>query len=588
LLINYSHGDAYSKQVLDHQTYTSTTIAYKRGEILSSNGTVLAYSEKVYNLILDPKLVLSDSNYREPTISALVQCFDLNREDLETILNTKPNSQYEKLLKELTSSQIAEFQSLQQDTDNNPYIKGVWFEESYIRKYPFSTLACNVIGFASALNGGELGLESYYNDELSGTDGVTYSYVGDNLDVQETTKDAVDGYNLVTTIDYNVQSIIEKKIKEYNEEKPSNATAVLVMDPNNGEVLGMASYPFFDLNSPRSLDSLYSEEEQKSLTNEEQVNALYSLWKNYCISETLEPGSTFKPFTVAAGLEDEVVHDSDTFYCAGFEEVGGYTIRCHVYSTTGSHGSITLEQALMQSCNPAMMQIAAKLGGVRMAHYQTLFGFGSKTGIDLPSEEAGITKGSDMSETDAATNSFGQNINVTMIQMGAAFCSLINGGNYYQPHILKRIEKESGEVVKSFDATLVKQTVTSSTSQLLRKYLKSTVDSGLAVKAGVTGYSIGGKTGTAQKGTRSDLKWIISFIGFAPVDNPQVMVYVVIDEPYGTTGTSGSSSDVLTLSHDILEALLPYMNIFKDSEAEPVDTTGAADEGTVQININNN
>jgi stage V sporulation protein D (sporulation-specific penicillin-binding protein) len=193
-----------------------------------------------------------------------------------------------------------------------------------------------------------------------------------------------------------------------------------------------------------------------------------------------------------------------------------------------------------------------------------------------------------MSETDAATNSFGQNINVTMIQMGAAFCSLINGGNYYQPHMLKRIEKESGEVVKSFDATLVKQTVTSSTSQLLRKYLKSTVDSGLAVKAGVTGYSIGGKTGTAQKGTRSDLKWIISFIGFAPVDDPQVMVYVVIDEPYGTTGTSGSSTDVLTLSHDILEELLPYMNIFKDSEAEAVDTTNAADEGTVQINIDNN
>jgi stage V sporulation protein D (sporulation-specific penicillin-binding protein) len=577
LLINYNHGDAYSKQVLDHQSYTSTTISYKRGEILSSNGTVLAYSEKVYNLIFDPKLVLSDSAYREPTVNALVQCFDLKREDLELILNTKPNSQYEKLLKELTSAQIAEFQALQQDTENNPYIKGVWFEESYIRKYPFSTFACNVIGFASALN-----------DELSGTDGVTYSYIGDNLDVQETTKDAVDGYNLVTTIDYNVQSIIEKKIKEYNDEKPSNATAVLVMDPNNGEVLGMASYPFFDLNTPRSLDSLYSEEEQKSMTDAQKVDALYSVWKNYCISQTLEPGSTFKPFTVAAGLEEEVVSDSDTFYCAGFEEVGGYTIKCHVYSTLGSHGSITLEQALMQSCNPAMMQIAAKLGGVRMAHYQTLFGFGRKTGIDLPSEEAGITKGSDMTETDAATNSFGQNINVTMIQMGAAFCSLINGGNYYQPHILKRIEKESGEVVKSFDATLVKQTVTASTSRLLRKYLKATVDSGLAMKAGVTGYSIGGKTGTAQKGTRSDLKWIISFIGFAPVDNPQVMVYVLIDEPYGTTGTSGSSADVLTLSHDILEELLPYMNIFKDSEAEDVDTSGSTDEGTVQINIENN
>lgn len=585
-MINYSHGDTYSKAVLDHQSYTSTTIPYKRGEILTSNGNILAYSERVYNLILDPKLVLSDEKYKEPTVNALVQCFGIERETLETILSTKKDSQYEKLLKELTADQIAEFKALTADTKNNPNIKGVWFEDSYIRKYPFSTLACDVVGFASAVNGGELGLESYYDEELSGTDGVTYSYVNDNLDVQETTKDAVDGYNIVTTLDYNVQNIIEKHIAAYNEEKPSKATAVLVMNPNNGEVLGMASYPFFDLNDPRSLESAYTEEQRASMTDEEMTNALYAIWRNYCISETFEPGSTFKPFTVAAGLEEGVTHDGDTFYCAGFEQVGGYTIRCHVYSK-GGHGDLTLEQALMQSCNPAMMQIAAKLGGAKLAQYQRLFGFGSKTGIDLPAEENGIVKGESMSETDAATNSFGQNINVTMSQMGAAFSSAINGGNYYQPHIVKRIEKDSGEVVKTFEPTLVRQTVTASTSQLLKQYMKATVDDGLAKKASVTGYSIGGKTGTAQKGKRDDLKWIISFIGFAPVDNPQVMVYVLVDEPYETTGTSGSSSDALILSHDILEELLPYMNIFKDAEAEPVDTTGSEDEGTVSITVEN-
>lgn len=585
--INYSHGDTYSKAVLDHQTYTSTTIPYKRGEILTSNGTILAYSERVYNLIMDPKLILSDAKYREPTINALVQCFGLERENLETILNTKKDSQYEKLLKELTSDEIAGFKALVADTKNNPNIKGIWFEDSYIRKYPFSTLACDVVGFASAANGGELGLESYYDDELSGTDGVSYSYVDDNLDVQETTKDAVDGHNIVTTIDYNVQSIIEKHIVAYNEERPSNATAVLIMDPNNGEILGMAGYPFFDLNNPRSLEGVYTEEELAAMSDAEATNALYSLWRNYCISQTYEPGSTFKPFTVAAGLEEGVTHDGDTFYCAGFEEIGGYTIRCHVYNKTGSHGDISLEEALMQSCNPAMMQIAAKLGGVKLAQYQRIFGFGSKTGIDLPAEENGIVKKADMSETDAATNSFGQNINVTMIQMGAAFCSVINGGNYYQPHIVKRIEKASGEVVKTFEPTLVRQTVTNSTSQLLRKYLKATVDEGLAQKAGVTGYAIGGKTGTAQKGKRDDLKWIISFIGFAPVENPQFMIYVVIDEPYETTGTSGTSSDALLLSHDILQELLPYMNVFKDAEAEPVDTSNSSDESTVNIGIEN-
>ena len=216
LLINYNHGEAYSKTVLDHQSYTSTTIPYKRGQIQDANGTVLAYSERVYNLILDPKLILSDEKYKEPTLTALTECFDLKRSDLESILATKSTSQYEKLLKELTKDEISEFESRVEDTKNNPYIKGVWFEDSYIRKYPFSTLAADVIGFASAANGGELGLENYYDEELSGTDGISYSYVGENLDVETQEKKAEDGYNLVTTIDYKVQSIIENKIKEFN------------------------------------------------------------------------------------------------------------------------------------------------------------------------------------------------------------------------------------------------------------------------------------------------------------------------------------------------------------------------------------
>ncbi len=586
--INYNDGDKYSKAVLDHQSYTSTQLSYKRGQIQDCNGTVLAYSEKVYNLIFDPKIVLSDERFKEPTLNALEKCFGslgITKEKLQDILDTKPDSRYEQLYKMLTTEQVAEFKEMVSDTENNPFIKGVWFEDSYIRKYPFSTLACNVVGYASSTNGGELGLEYYYDDELSGVDGVSYSYVDDNLDVKETTKEATDGNNIITTIDYGVQSIIEKRITAYNDISPSKTTAVVVMDPNNGEVLGMASTPFFNLNDPRNLEGVYSNEVLSRMSDEEKSAALYSAWKNYCIANTYEPGSTFKPFTVAAGLEEGVIHDGDTLYCNGYEVVGGYTIKCHVYSS--SHGEITIEQALMQSCNPAMMQIAARLGNVKFAAYQSLFGFGSKTGIDLPGEESGITKPSDMLDTDVATNSFGQAVNVNMIQMAAAFSSLINGGNYYQPHIVKRIEKPSGEVVKTFGATLVKQTVTSSTSQYLKRYLKSTVDDGLAKKAGVTGYSIGGKTGTAEKLPRSDLKWLISFIGFAPVDDPKFVVYVIIDEPNGTTGTSGSSGDVLTLSHDILTDLLPYMNVYKDIQAEPIDTSGAEDEQTVHLEIDN-
>ena len=201
-----------------------------------------------------------------------------------------------------------------EDTKNIPYIKGVWFEDSYIRKYPFSTLAADVIGFASAANGGELGLENYYDEELSGTDGISYSFVGENLDVETQEKKAEDGYNLVTTIDYKVQSIIENKIKELNAERPSKSTAVIAMNPKTGEILAMASYPTFNLNNPRDLSGVYTQEELSTMTDIEMTDAMYALWSNYCVSTIYEPGSTLRPFSVAEGLEEGVIHDGDTFY----------------------------------------------------------------------------------------------------------------------------------------------------------------------------------------------------------------------------------------------------------------------------------
>ena len=327
-MINYTHGEEYSQAVLNHQTYTSTTISYMRGNITSSEGTVLAYSEKVYNLILDVKSVTSeDGKYLNNTIDALVKCFNLDRDNIKKVINDNPTSQYQKLLKELTSDEIAEFNELKAQKNSNIY--GVWFEESYVRKYPFSTLACDVIGFASNVNGGELGLESQYDDALSGTDGVTYSYVDEDLNAVETTKAAVNGNNIVTTIDYNVQSIIEKYMVAYNKEKPSKNTAIVVMNPKNGEILGMASYPQFDLNNPRNLENVYSAEQLASMSDTDITNALYQLWTNYCVSQSYEPGSTYKPFTIAAGLEEGVVHDGDTYECKGYEYVGPDMIKCH-------------------------------------------------------------------------------------------------------------------------------------------------------------------------------------------------------------------------------------------------------------------
>lgn len=579
--INYTHGETYAKAVLDHQTYTSTELPYKRGQILTGDGTVLAYSERVYNLILDVKLMLSDVEYKEPTLSALCKYFNLNRSELEQKVSENSQSRYQKLLSNLTTDQIADFKNLMADSTEGKNIKGVWFEDSYIRKYPLGTFASDVVGFASATNGGELGIESQYDEELTGTNGTTYSYVDEGLEVTETQKNAVDGNNIVTTLDYNVQSIIEKCILEYNEEKPSKNTAVVVADPSNGEILGMASYPTFNLNDPRKLTGMYTDEEIKDMSDEEYRNNLYSLWTNYCVSESYEPGSTFKPVTVASALEEGVVKDGDTYVCKGFETVADYKLKCHVFSTIGSHGSLTVEQALMNSCNPYMIHLALEMGNSRFAYYQSLFGFGKTTGIDLPGETTGIVYGDRMTTIDAACNSFGQTINVNMMQMMAAYCSIINGGMLYQPHIVKRIESANGEVVKEYKANLVRQTITASTSKLLRRYLKNTVEEGTAKKAGVTGYSVAGKTGTAQKGDRKDNKWIISFIGHASAENPKFAIYVVIDEPYGTTGTSGSSADVLTLTHNILEKLLPYMNVYKDASDEYEDTSSSPDELTV-------
>ena len=578
--INYTHGDTYAKAVLDHQTYTSTELPYKRGQILTSDGTVLAYSERVYNLILDVKQMLSDEAYKEPTLSALVKCFDLDRGELETRVANNPDSRYQKLLKNLTPDEIEEFKTLADDKTEGKNIEGVWFEDSYIRKYPLGTFACDTVGFASANNGGELGIESQYDDELTGTNGTTYSYVDEGLEVTETQKAAVDGNNIVTTIDYNVQSVIEQCIKEYNEEKPSKNTAVVVADPSNGEILGMASYPTFDLNKPRDISGLYTDEQIATMTDDGYKNALYSLWTNYCVSESYEPGSTFKPVTVASALEEGVVKDGDTYVCNGYEMIGPDRLKCHVYSS-GGHGTLTVEQAVMNSCNPYMIHLALELGNAKFSEYQSLFGFGQTTGIDLPGETTGIVYGDKMTTIDAACNSFGQTINVNMMQMMASYCSIINGGMLYQPHVVKRIESANGEVVKENKATLIRQTVTMSTSKLLRRYLKNTVESGTAKKVAVTGYSVAGKTGTAQKSPRSENKWLISFIGHAPADNPKFAIYVIIDEPDGTTGTSGNSADVLQLSHDILERLLPYMSVYKDALDEPVDTSNSEDELTV-------
>lgn len=570
--INASDGEEYTKIVLDQQQYDSRVIPYKRGDIVDRNGTKIATSERVYNVILDVKTMLSDEDYVEPTKQVLKDCFGIEEEEVDALIEESPDSRYSVLKKGIDYNTAKEFEAIDEDDENYPDVKGIWLESDYVRTYPYNTLASDVIGFTVDGNVGNGGIEGYYNTILNGTDGREYGYLDGGTSVEQTVKEPINGKTVVSTIDVQVQSIVEKYIKQFNDERKNNATAgegskntaVMIMNPQNGEILAEASYPNYDLNNPRDLSSYYTQEQLDAMSDEEQLDALNSLWKNSCVSDTYEPGSTIKPFTVAAALETGALNGDETFYCEGSLHIGGYDIHC---INREGHGTQTLKEAVENSCNVALMQIGEKIGAEDFIKYQHIFGFGELAGIDLPGEAA--TEGllytvDNMDETSLATNAFGQNFNVTMTQMLAGFCSLINGGEYYEPHIVKQIQDENGNVVENEEPVLVKRTISEETSTLVKDYMRGVVQNGSGKLADLEGYEVGGKTGTAEKLPRSEGKNLVSFIGYAPQENPEIAIYVVIDEP--NEYDQAQSSLAVQMASDIMKEIFPYLGISKTSE----------------------
>ena len=572
MYIEYTSGAKYEKIVLSQQEYDSSTIPYRRGDIVDTKGTILATSTDVYNVILDCKVLNSDEKKIEPTITALVQCFpDLNADELRQLIQNEPNKQYNVLEKRLPYDQIQGFVTLQEDKKNNPDIDGVWFEKEYIRKYPYGSIGSSVIGFTTSGNVGMAGIENSYNSTLNGINGREYGYLNSDNNFEKTIKAAEDGNVVVSTIDLNIQSIVEEKVAQFQidnanvarEGAGSKHTAVVVMNPQNGEVLAMAQYPNYDSSNPRDLSAYYTQEQIDAMSDDEKLEALNGLWQNYCLTETYEPGSTAKPFTVAAGLETGTLSGDETYLCDGSEVVSGSTIHC---VNRNGHGLEGIREALMNSCNDALMQMSYAIGVDNFVEYQKIFGFGQKTNIDLPGEartDSLIYTRDSMTAVDLATNSFGQNFNTTMIQMSGAFCSLINGGYYYQPHVVKKITDEDGNTIQTMDNTLIKQTVSEATSEKIKGYLYSTVSEGGTGKyAKVNGYSMGGKTGTAQKIPRGQGNYLVSFIGYAPQEKPQLMVYVIVDEP--NAEDEAHSSYAQGIAQEIFAETLPYLNIYPD------------------------
>ncbi|MBQ6319721.1 MAG: penicillin-binding protein 2 [Lachnospiraceae bacterium] len=673
-IINRDNGDKYKKRVLSQQAYDSVTIPAKRGDIVDRNNTKLAVSQKVYNVCIDPKTLNKDDGaYLESTITALYSSpieFTYTKDELRSYILANPDSQYRVIAKKQGYETVSDIMNMVNNPSMYPDFKGVWLEDTYVRQYPYNSLACDVIGFVQGDNEGAYGLEEFYNSTLVGTNGREFGYLNDDENLERTLKPAQDGKTLVTSIDVNIQSIVEKNILAFNEEHRNEAregagssnTGVIIMDPNNGEVLAMASYPTFNLNDPRNTDNLdvkveldpekfglmngildgntdisemddseiaetvrklaeesrgteeasdtsdaqqgntsestenqgveddssdieinvgnneenadadpadpyagltYAEAYDKAY-EEAKMEALNSLWKNFCINSTYEPGSTMKPFTMAAGLEEGILKGDESYVCNGVTEVGGHEIHC---SNRLGHGTLTFSGALEQSCNVAFMKIGTTIGKTIFMKYNQLFNFGLKTNIDLTGEALTNSLVFDintMTPTDLAISSFGQGFNVTMIQMATGFCSLINGGYYYKPHIVTKVLDSAGTTVETVEPRVLKQTVSEETSEKIRELCVAVVDNGTGKSARPAGYRIGGKTGTAEKYPRGTENYVISFMSFAPAENPQIVCYVVIDEP--NVGYQAQSKYAAVLCKDILTEVLPYMGIFQTEE----------------------
>ncbi len=594
-VINAREGNRYAQQVLSQsqQQYTNTTIPFRRGTITDRNGTVLANSVKVYNLILDCQAVNYNDDYREPTIEALEEYFDIDRDTIEGLLDNEEtsSSQYQILEKEVSMDDKNAFQQAnelpededernalsEEERERRSNVQGIYFEDDYKRVYPLESLACDVIGFTDAGNTADWGLEGYYNNTLNGTNGRKFGYLSDDTDQAQTIVEAVDGKNLTTTLDATIQGIVEKYIEAFNtalsagpnnvageQKKGAENIGVIIEDPNTGEILAMGSSGGYDLNDPRDLSGIYTEEKIEEMNDEETREALFDMWRNFCISDDYEPGSVVKPIVVASALESGAVTESDTFYCDGGQQIGEDFVRCAVYPN--AHGIESLGEVIQNSCNDGMMAIGRKMGSAEFLKYQAKFNFGTRTGIDLPGEGTGILFSEDnMYEMELATSAFGQGFTCTMIQEIAAMSAAINGGTYYKPHLVKEITDQDGKVLQNITPTVMKEPVSEDVSADIREYMGMSVESGTSRSAKVQGYSMGGKTGTAEKlaDTEKD-NYLVSFIGFAPLDDPQMLIYVVVDTP--NVDSQASSSYAQYLAQAIMSEVLPYMNIPQDEE----------------------
>ncbi len=564
LYMKVVHGAEYEAAAKNQQINRyDITIPPNRGSILDRNNQVLAISTTVYNVALD-SLQLAEvaelsPEEQEKTLTTLCEYFpELDYNTLKQYVTINPetgelymNNHWKYLVKGIERSVKEELEAMN--------LKGVYFEKSSKRSYPLNSSACHLVGFTRG--DAQWGLEGYYNSYMEGTPGRSFILYNGADSVVHQDYDAKDGDTIITTIDYNIQKIAEEVVAETAAEWSAKNVAAMVMDPYTGEVYAMAESHSFDLNNPNEIpewetDTKYTENWDQ-LSSEEQLEYLNTMWKNFCVSDTYEPGSIFKPMLVAAALEEGVITPNSSFQCNGYTDIGGYRIKCHLVS---GHGNINVEQIMAQSCNMGVIQIANLLGADKFYEYQREFGFGDYTGIDLPGEAAGqLHSKESIGPTELATMSFGQTFNCTSIQVIAAFSSLINGGNLVKPHVVSQIVDADGNVVLENDTEVVRRVISEKTSAYMRTALKATVENGLAKKLQIDGYSIGCKTGTAEQGSRTnDDLWALSNMSYFPAENPKYIVFTVINQP--SDYVEGVQTPT-PMTKKLIEGIIKYDNL---------------------------
>ena len=442
-------------------------------------------------------------------------------------------------------------------------LDGVKVDEDFKRYYPYNELASKVLGFTGGDNQGIIGLEIKYEEYLKGVNGTiltTTDARGIELDgVAEDRKEAIPGHTLQLSLDYNIQTYAQQAAEKVMAEKEADKVSILIMNPQNGEIMAMVNVPEFNLNEPFSLESI--DIETDGISDEKKQELLNQMWRNSCINDTYEPGSTFKIITSSACLEEGVVKVNDAFSCPGYRMVEDRKIRCH---KVGGHGAETFVEGVQNSCNPVFIDIGLRLGVDKYYGYFTQFGLMKKTGVDLPGEAGTIThKKEDVGLVELATMSFGQSFQITPMRMASTVCALINGGREITPHLGMKVMDEEGKTIKTFSGKQGDRIVSEKTSKLMCEILESVVSEGSGNRAYIEGYRIGGKTATSQTLPRSANRYISSFIGFAPADHPQVLAMVVIHNPKGIYYGGTIAAPVV---RNIFENILPYLGIEKVAE----------------------